>query len=120
MPKKPAKNLKAIAVRKTPHKENARENSRPRAGFNGRCGVVQEEERTKGKGFRPGMAFCRRGRVRGWRIRQGSLMEVELEWSLFLGARETLLRGGNGSIFHEVPLIYKMTALLFYHSPIFL
>jgi hypothetical protein len=47
-------------------------------------------------------------------------MEVELEWSLFLGAGETLLRGGNGSIFHEVPLIYKMTALLFYHSPIFL
>jgi hypothetical protein len=38
---------------KTPHKEN----SRPRAGFNGRYEVVQEEERTKGKGFRPGMAF---------------------------------------------------------------
>jgi hypothetical protein len=75
---------------------------------------VQEEERTKGKGFRAGMAFYRRGRVRGWRIRRGSLMEVELEWSLFLGARETLLRGGNGSIFHEVLLIYKMTALLFY------
>jgi hypothetical protein len=35
-------------------------------------------------------------------------------WSLFLGARETLLRGGNVSIFHEVPLIYKMAALLFY------
>jgi hypothetical protein len=31
-----------------------------------------------------------------------------------LGAWETLLRGGNGSIFHEVPLIYKMAALLFY------
>jgi hypothetical protein len=28
-------------------------------------------------------------------------MEVELEWSLLLGARETLLRGGNGSIFQE-------------------
>jgi hypothetical protein len=80
---------------RTPHKENSRENSRPRAGFNGRCGVVQEEERTKGQGFRPGMAFYRRGRVRGWRIRRGSLMEVELEWSLFLGARETLLRGGE-------------------------
>jgi hypothetical protein len=64
---------------KTPHKEN----SRPRAGFNGRYEVVQEEERTKGKRFRPGMAFYRRG----------SLMEVELEWSLFLGAREPLLRG---------------------------
>jgi hypothetical protein len=68
---------------KTPHKEN----SRPRAEFNGRYEVVQEEERTKGKGFRP---------------------------------QETLLRGGNGSIFHEVPVIYKMAALLFYHSPIFL
>jgi hypothetical protein len=79
---------------KTPHKENSRENSHPRAGFNGRYGVVQEEERTKEKGFRPGMAFYRRGRVRGWLIHQGSLMEVELEWSLFLGARETLLRGG--------------------------
>jgi hypothetical protein len=93
-----------------PHKEN----SCPRAGFNGRYEVVQEEKRTKGKGFRPGMAFYRRGRVRGWRIHQGSLMEVELEWSLFWGAWETLLRGGNGSIFHEVPLIYKMAALLFY------
>jgi hypothetical protein len=50
---------------KMPHKENSRENSRPRAGFNGRYEVVQEEERTKGKGFRPGMAFYRRGRVRG-------------------------------------------------------
>jgi hypothetical protein len=39
---------------------------------------VQEEERTKGKGFRPGMAFYRRGRVRGWLICRGSLMEVEL------------------------------------------
>jgi hypothetical protein len=76
-----------------PHKENSRENSRPRAGFIGRYEVVQEEERTKGKGFRPGMAFYRRGRVRGWCICQGSLMEVELEWSLFLGAWETLLRG---------------------------
>jgi hypothetical protein len=49
----------------------------------------------------------------------GFLMEVKLEWSLFLGAWETLLKGGavygNGSIFHEVGLIYKMTALLFYH-----
>jgi hypothetical protein len=62
---------------KTPHKENSRENSCPRAGFNGRYEVVQEEERTKGKGFRPGMAFYRRGR-----------------WSLFLGGQETLLRGG--------------------------
>jgi hypothetical protein len=43
-------------------------------------------------------------------------MEVELEWSLFLGAQETLLRGGNGSIFHEVLLIYKMAALLFYQK----
>jgi hypothetical protein len=75
---------------KTPHKEN----SRPRAGFNGRYEVVQEEERKKEQGFRPGMAFYRRGRVRGWCICWGSLMEVELEWSLFLGARETLLRGG--------------------------
>jgi hypothetical protein len=81
---------------------------------------VQEEERTKGKGFRTGMAFYKRGRVRGWCIRQWSLMEVELEWSLFLGAQETLLRGGNGSIFHEALLIYKMVAILFYHSPIFL
>jgi hypothetical protein len=40
---------------------------------------VQEEERTKGKGFRPGMAFYRRERVRGWCIRYGSLIEVELE-----------------------------------------
>jgi hypothetical protein len=39
------------------------------------------------------MAFYRRGRVRGWHIGRESLMEVELEWSLFLGARETLLRG---------------------------
>jgi hypothetical protein len=38
------------------------------------------------------MAFYRRGRVRGWRM--GSLMEVELEWSLFCGARETLLKVG--------------------------
>jgi hypothetical protein len=74
---------------KTSHKEN----SRPRVGFNGRYEVVQEEERTKGKGFRPGMAFYRKGRVQGWHIRRGSLMEVELEWSLFWGARETLLRG---------------------------
>jgi hypothetical protein len=78
---------------KTPHKENSQENLRPRAGFNGRYEVVQEEERTKGKGFRPGIAFYRRGRVRGWRICRGSLMEVELEWSLFWGAWETLLRG---------------------------
>jgi hypothetical protein len=35
-----------------------------------------------------------------------------------LGAWETLLRGGNGSIFHEVPLIYEMAALLFYHQGI--
>jgi hypothetical protein len=53
------------------HKENSRENSCPRAGFNGRSEVVQEEERKKGKGFRPGMAFYRRERVRGWRISQG-------------------------------------------------
>jgi hypothetical protein len=94
---------------KTPHKEN----SRPRAGFNGRCEVVQEEERTEGKGFRAGMAFYRRGRVRGWRIRGGgvSLMEVELVF----GSTGNLVKGGNGSIFHEVPLIYKMAALLFYH-----
>jgi hypothetical protein len=52
---------------KTLHKEN----SRPRAGFNARYEVVQEEERTKGKGFRPGMAFYRRGRVRGWRMCRG-------------------------------------------------
>jgi hypothetical protein len=52
---------------KTPHKEN----SHPRAGFNGRYEVVQEEERKKGKGFRPGMDFHRRGRVRGWCICQG-------------------------------------------------
>jgi hypothetical protein len=78
---------------KTPHKENSREKSRPRAGFNDRYKVVQEEERTKGKRFRPGMAFCRRERVRGWRILQGPLIEVEIEWRLFLGARETLLRG---------------------------
>jgi hypothetical protein len=57
---------------KMPHKENSQENSHPRAVFNGRYEVVQEEERTKGKGFRPGMAFYRRGRVRGWRIRRGS------------------------------------------------
>jgi hypothetical protein len=95
-----------------PHKEN----SHPRAGFNDRYEVGQEEERTKGEGFRPGMAFYRRERVRGWHICRGSLIEVELEWSLFLGARETLLRGGNGSIFHEVPLIYKMVALLFYQD----
>jgi hypothetical protein len=102
---------------KTPH----RENSRPRAGFNGRYEVVQEEERTKWKGFGPGMAFYRRGgRVRGWRICQGSLVEVELEWSLFLGAQETLLRGREWLHFPEVPLIYKMATLLFYHSPIFL
>jgi hypothetical protein len=81
---------------------------------------MQKEERTKGKGFRPSMAFYRRARVRGWRIRQGSLMEVELEWSLFLGAQETSLRGGNGSIFHEVLLIYKMAALLFYHTLLFI
>jgi hypothetical protein len=61
------------------------------------------------------MAFYRRGRVRGWRIRRGSWWR----WSVFLGAQETLLRGGNGSIFHEVQLIYKTAALLFYHSPIF-
>jgi hypothetical protein len=98
---------------KTPHKENSRENSHPRAGFNGRYEVVQEEERTKGKGFRPGMAFYRRGRVRGWRIRRGSLMEVELVF----GSTGNLVKGGNGSIFHEVLLIYKMAALLFYQLP---
>jgi hypothetical protein len=32
---------------KKPHKENSRENSRPRAGFNGRYKVVQEEERKR-------------------------------------------------------------------------
>jgi hypothetical protein len=35
---------------KTLHKENSQENSRPRAGFNGRYEVVQEEERTKREG----------------------------------------------------------------------
>jgi hypothetical protein len=75
---------------KTPHKENSGENSRPRAGFNGRYEVVQEEERTKGKGFRPGMAFYRRGRVRGWRMgRGGSLMEVELVF----GSTGNLVKG---------------------------
>jgi hypothetical protein len=39
---------------------------------------VQEEERTKGKEFRPGMAFYRRGRVRGWRIRRWRWSLVEL------------------------------------------
>jgi hypothetical protein len=77
---------------------------------------VQEEERTKRKGFRSGMAFYRRGRVRGWHICRGSLMEVELVF----GSTGNLVKGENGSIFHEVPLIYKMAALLFYHSPIFL
>jgi hypothetical protein len=80
---------------KTPHKENSRENSRPRAGFNGRYGVVQEEERIKGKGFRPGMAFYRRGRVRGWRIRQGSLMEVELVF----GSTGNLVKGEGKATF---------------------
>jgi hypothetical protein len=54
---------------KTLHKENSGENSRPRAGFNGSYEVVQEEE--KRGWFRPGMAFYRRGRVRGWCMRQG-------------------------------------------------
>jgi hypothetical protein len=59
---------------------------------------VQEEERTKWKGFRPGMAFYRRGKVRGWCIRQGSLMEVELVF----GSTGNLVKWGNGSIFHEM------------------
>jgi hypothetical protein len=50
---------------------------------------VQEEERTKGKGFRPGMAFYRRGKVRGWRICRGSLMEVELVF----GSTGNLVKG---------------------------
>jgi hypothetical protein len=50
---------------------------------------VQEEERTKGKGFRPGMAFYRRGRVRGWHICRGSLMEVELVF----GSMGNLVKG---------------------------
>jgi hypothetical protein len=38
-------------------------------------------------------------------------MEVELVFR----STGNLVKGGNGSIFHEVPLIYKMAALLFYH-----
>jgi hypothetical protein len=38
-------------------------------------------------------------------------MEVELVF----GSTGNLVKGRNGSIFHEVPLIYKMAALLFYH-----
>jgi hypothetical protein len=40
-------------------------------------------------------------------------MEVELVF----GSTGNLVKGGNGSIFHEVLLIYKMAALLFYHKP---
>jgi hypothetical protein len=46
---------------KTPHKENSRENSCPRAGFNGRYGVVQEEERTKEKGSGQAWPFIGEG-----------------------------------------------------------
>jgi hypothetical protein len=48
-----------------------KENSCPRAGFNGRYKVVQEEERKKGKGFRPGMTFYRTGSIRGCCIHWG-------------------------------------------------
>jgi hypothetical protein len=48
------------------HKESPRENSRPRAGLNGRYEVAQEE-RGSGQAWR----FYRRGRVRGWRMRAG-------------------------------------------------
>jgi hypothetical protein len=79
---------------KTPHKENSRENSRPRAGFNGRYEVGRKKKGQKGRGSGQAWPFIGEGRVRGWRIRRGSLMEVELEWSLFLGVWETLLREG--------------------------
>jgi hypothetical protein len=42
-------------------------------------------------------------------------MEVELVF----GSTGNLVKGGNGSIFHEVPLIYKMAALLFYHLQVY-
>jgi hypothetical protein len=44
----------------TPHKENSEENSRPRAGFNGRYEVVQEEGK-KGGGSSQAWPFIEEG-----------------------------------------------------------
>jgi hypothetical protein len=70
------------------------------------------------------MTFYRTGSIRGCCIHWGPWWRWSLSgacfWEHWKPCQGEGLFTGNGSIFHEVLLIYKMAALLFYHSPIFL